>query len=126
MEKILYVEDNPAQRNAMAQMLKLKGFEVEVSEDGLRGVEKAISWLPDLILIDLKMPRMNGVEAIKQIRETKATAAIPIVVLASVVSDEDQKRLLEAGANAFLDKPLDLGRLVPTIKGYLAENQVIL
>ncbi len=122
MAKVLYVEDNPAQRNAMAQMLKLKGFEVEASEDGLRGVEKAISWLPDLILIDLKMPRMNGVEAIEQIRKTKATTAIPVLVLASLVSDEDQKRLLDAGANALLDKPLDLGRLVPTIKIYLAKD----
>ena len=74
MSKVLYIEDHPAQRDILAQMLELNGFEVATASDGQEGVEKTRAWLPDLILMDLRMPRMDGFEAIKIIRSEDKTA----------------------------------------------------
>ena len=81
MSKILYVEDHPAQRDIMAQMLELSGYSVAVASDGVEGVDQARAWNPDLILMDLRMPRMDGFEAIKILRSDPSTAGIPIIAI---------------------------------------------
>ncbi len=121
MAKILYVEDHPAQRDIMAQMLELGGFEVDVAGDGIEGVEKATSWLPDIILMDLRMPRMDGFEAIETIRGIDETANIPIIAISAWASGKHKKRALDAGANEHFTKPVDLNRLMTTINNYLKE-----
>ncbi|MFQ5577605.1 MAG: response regulator [Anaerolineae bacterium] len=123
MAKILYVEDHPAQRDIMAQMLELGGFDVEVASNGEEGVEKALSWLPDIILMDLRMPRMDGFEAIEIIRANEATAKTPIVAISAWASGKHKKRALDAGASEHFTKPVDLNRLMITIKEYLQNNQ---
>lgn len=123
MAKILYVEDHPAQRDIMAQMLELGGFEVDVAGDGIEGVEKATSWLPDIILMDLRMPRMDGFEAIEKIRGIEATAKIPIIAISAWASGKHKKRALDAGANEHFTKPVDLNRLMTTINAYLKDNK---
>lgn len=123
MAKILYVEDHPAQRDIMAQMLELGGFEVEVAGDGIEGVEKAASWLPDIILMDLRMPRMDGFEAIEKIRGIESTAKIPIIAISAWASGKHKKRALDAGANEHFTKPVDLNRLMTTINAYLKDNK---
>lgn len=117
--KILYVEDHPAQRDIMAQMLELGGFEVDTAGDGVEGVEKAISWLPNIILMDLRMPRMDGFEAIERIRGHETTAEIPIIAISAWASGKHKKRALDAGANEHFTKPVDLNRLMTTINAYL-------
>ncbi len=117
--KVLYVEDHPAQRDIMAQMLELGGFEVAVAGDGLEGVEKAISWLPNIILMDLRMPRMDGFEAIERIRGNDTTERIPIIAISAWASGKHKKRALDAGANEHFTKPVDLNRLMTTINSYL-------
>jgi len=107
----------------MAQMLELGGFEVEVANDGEEGVEKALSWLPDIILMDLRMPRMDGFEAIELIRANEATAHIPIIAISAWASGKHKKRALDAGATEHFTKPVDLNRLMITIKSYLRETQ---
>jgi len=119
MSKILYVEDHPAQRDILAQMLELNGFEVVVAKDGIEGVEKARRWLPHLILMDLRMPRMDGFEAIKTIRSYHETAHIPIVAISSWASPAHKARALGKGANEHFTKPVDLSRLLTTISRYL-------
>ncbi|NIP24734.1 MAG: response regulator [Phycisphaerae bacterium] len=123
MAKILYVEDHPAQRDIMAQMLELGGFEVDVAGDGIEGVEKATSWLPDIILMDLRMPRMDGFEAIEKIRGIESTAKIPIIAISAWASGKHKKRALDAGANEHFTKPVDLNRLMTTINTYLKDNK---
>jgi len=120
--KILYVEDHPAQRDIMAQMLELGGFEVEVANNGEEGVEKAIEWLPDIVLMDLRMPRMDGFEAIELIRANEATADTPIIAISAWASGKQKKRAMDAGATEHFTKPVDLNRLMTTIKGYLKET----
>jgi two-component system cell cycle response regulator DivK len=117
--KVLYVEDHPAQRDILAQMLELNGFEVAVAGDGLEGVEKARSWLPDLILMDLRMPKMDGFEAIKVIRATEETEGIPIIAISAWASAKHKERAIEAGANEHFTKPVDLNRLLTTIGRYI-------
>ena len=122
MSKVLYVEDHPAQRDILAQMLELNGFEVAVASDGMEGVEKARSWLPDLILMDLRMPKMDGFEAIKVIRSEDNTNHIPIIAISAWASAKHKERALAAGANEHFTKPVDLNRLLTTIGRYLKEE----
>lgn len=119
MPKILYVEDHPAQRDIMAQMLELSGYEVEVAADGVDGVEKAKTWHPDVILMDLRMPRMDGFEAIQMLRAHADTAKTPIIAISAWASGKHKERALEAGANEHFTKPVDLNRLMTTINNYL-------
>jgi two-component system cell cycle response regulator DivK len=120
VSKILYVEDHPAQRDIMAQMLELSGYQVAVASDGVEGVEQARSWGPDLILIDLRMPRMDGFEAIEVLRGDPKTADIPIIAISAWASAKHKERALQVGANEHFTKPVDLSRLIDTINSYLS------
>ena len=123
MSKILYIEDHPAQRDIMAQMLELSGYEVAVASDGLEGVERARSWGPDLILMDLRMPRMDGFEAIRELRKDPDTADVPIIAISAWASAKHKVRAMEAGANDHFTKPVDLSRLLETINRFLSKQE---
>ena len=123
MSKVLYIEDHPAQRDILAQMLELNGFEVAVASDGIEGVDKARDWLPDLILMDLRMPRMDGFEAIKILRSEDQTSIIPIIAISAWASAKHKERALAAGANEHFTKPVDLNRLLTTIGRYLKDQK---
>ena len=123
MSRILYVEDHPAQRDIMAQMLELSGYEVTVASDGIEGVDQARSWGPDLILMDLRMPRMDGFEAIRELRKDPDTADIPIIAISAWASAKHKERAMEAGANDHFTKPVDLSRLLETINRYLDQRR---
>jgi signal transduction histidine kinase len=125
VSKVLYVEDHPGQREILAQMIELTGFEVAVASDGLEGVEKARSWLPDLILMDIRMPKMDGFEAIKVIRSEKQIKHIPIIAISAWASDKHKERSLAAGADEHFTKPVDLNRLLTTISRYLKDEITI-
>jgi CheY-like chemotaxis protein len=120
--KILYIEDHPAQRDILAQMLNFHGFEVAVAGDGMEGVGKAIAWQPDLILVDMRMPRLGGVETIRMIRSLEQLAAVPIIGLSAWIEGPQRDRILEAGANEHFTKPVYLDQLLPVIKGYLEKG----
>lgn len=119
MFKVLYVEDHPAQQDILAQMIELNGYEVAVASDGIEGVEKTREWLPDLILMDVRMPRMDGFEAMRIIRSDEKIADIPIIVVSAWASEKHKEHTLRAGANEHFTKPVDLNRLLTTINRYL-------
>jgi two-component system cell cycle response regulator DivK len=121
--RVLYVEDHPAQRDIMAQMLELSGYQVAVANDGVDGVAQAQSWKPDLVLMDLRMPRMDGFEAIRALRSDPATADIPIIAISAWASAKHKERAIEAGANEHFTKPVDLTRLLETINRYLTQKE---
>lgn len=125
MSKILYVEDHPAQRDIMAQMLELSGYQVGVAIDGVDGVEQTRTWQPDLILMDLRMPRMDGFEAIKILRSDPETADIPIIAISAWASAKHKERALDAGADEHFTKPVDLSRLLETISRYLVQRKSV-
>ena len=104
MAKILYVEDDPIAREAVIMWLELAGFEVDLANDGLEGVEKAIAGRPDIILMDLQMPIMNGFEATAEIK--KLYPNVPIVVQTAYTIDEEREKSKKAGCDGFISKPI--------------------
>jgi len=117
--KILYVEDNPDNVYMLTRRLKKKGFEVLVAEDGQQGVEMALSELPDLILMDLSLPIMDGWEATKNIKADEKGKNIPIIALSAHAMEEHKKSAMKAGCNDYDTKPVDLKRLMSKISQFL-------
>lgn len=112
MSNILLVEDNEMNRDMLSRRLKRKGFEVLLAEDGLEAVEQATSCSPSLILMDVSLPGIDGLEATKLIKRNPLTAHIPVIALTAHAMDGDRERCLAAGCNDYDTKPIDLERLL--------------
>jgi two-component system, cell cycle response regulator DivK len=119
MPRILLVEDNEEARDGLARRLKRRGYEVVTAADGRRAVELAHSAAPDLVLMDINLPLLDGWEASRQIRQAAETAALPIIVLTAHALASDRQKTLEAGCNDFHTKPVDLARLLGQIESAL-------
>lgn len=111
--RVLVVDDEPEVRNAVRRGLELMGYELEVATDGVEGVARVESWHPDVVLMDLAMPRMGGLSAIEQIR---TWSAVPIIVLSVMGEEPDKVRALEAGADDYLTKPFGMQELNARIR----------
>ena len=122
MAKILCIEDDPVQRSVLRNILTLAGFDVDVSEDGQAGIEKASSWQPDLIVTDSQMPRLNGLQAIEAIRSQEHLSQTPIIALSARADRRYHELVRQAGANEVLSKPADLTNLVLLIKSYVDQT----
>lgn len=121
MAKILLVEDNQMNRRAVERRLKRRGFEIISALNGQIAVERAEEEKPDLILMDLSLPVMDGWEATQVIRENSTTCEIPIIALTAHALESDRKRALELGCDDFETKPVDVGRLLDKIGRFLDE-----
>jgi CheY-like chemotaxis protein len=119
--RVLYVEDDKSLQLTISQMLHLLGYEVMCADNGRAGVEKAEAWLPDLILMDVRMPFMNGDEAIRVLRNKPDTANIPIFVLSAYTDAKTRTTCKEAGANRFFTKPADVRKIASAIKEILGK-----
>ena len=119
MAKILIVEDNELNRDMLSRRLMRKGFEVVMAEDGQKGVDMSISQNPDLILMDLSLPVMDGWEATSTIKNSEETKKIPIIVLTAHAMAGDREKALEAGADEYDTKPIEFKRLLGKIKDFL-------
>jgi len=117
--KILVADDQPTNRLVLLKMLEPLGFEVALAENGKIAVELANSWKPDLILMDLLMPVMNGFDAVKQIRQFQETGSVPMIAVSASAFDMDQTQSRKAGCNGFLPKPVDADKLLAFLKEYL-------
>ncbi|HEX6513743.1 MAG TPA: response regulator transcription factor, partial [Chloroflexota bacterium] len=111
--RILVVDDAPEIRGLLKRTLSGHGHTVEPAEDGLEGVEKARAWQPDIILLDLAMPRMGGLTACQKIREFSQT---PIIVLSVMGEEQDKVRALDAGADDYVTKPFGMEELLARIR----------
>ena len=112
MAKILIVEDNEMNRDMLSRRLERRGFIVVLAVDGAEGVAMAKSERPDLVLMDMSLPVMNGWEATRAIRADAATAAIPVVALTAHSMPGDREKAMEAGCNDYDVKPVELPRLL--------------
>ena len=119
MPKILLVEDNEMNREMLSRRLQRKGYEVIMAVDGEQGVTAAQTELPDLILMDMGLPVIDGWEATKRIKTVTETAAIPVVALTAYAMEGDRERALEAGCDDYDTKPIDLQRLIEKIEALL-------
>ncbi len=113
--RILLVEDNPENRDMLSRRLIRRGYEISFAEDGAQAVSKTQAEMPDLILMDLSLPIMDGWEATRVIKPDDATKAIPIIVLTAHAMAGDRDRAMQAGANDYDTKPVDLERLLGKI-----------
>ena len=120
MTKILLVEDNEMNRDMLARRLTRKGYEIVFAEDGQQAVDKTTSETPDIILMDMSLPVMDGWEATSTIKDETATAEIPIIVLTAHAMAGDREKALEAGADEYDTKPIEFKRLLGKIKSFLA------
>ncbi len=119
MARILLVEDNEMNRDMLSRRLERRGYEVIVAVDGEEGVARAKVEAPDLVLMDLSLPGIDGWEATRQLKAADETRAIPVLALTAHAMAGDREKALEAGCDDFDTKPVDLPRLVDKIEGLL-------
>ena len=122
--KILYVEDNEDNVYLLQRRLARDPISLLVAANGMEGVRVAIEELPDLILMDLDLPDIDGWEATVRIRSAAATRSIPIIALSAGATDEDRARSLAAGCDDYDTKPIDLGRLRAKIDALVRRDPV--
>ncbi|HPH96350.1 MAG TPA: response regulator [Anaerolineaceae bacterium] len=119
MTKILLVEDNEMNLDMLSRRLQRKGFEIVTATDGETGVRLAISATPDLILMDMSLPVMDGWEATRRIKDNQGTCAIPVIALTAHAMEGDREKALAAGANDYDTKPIEMPRLLEKIEALL-------
>lgn len=119
MPKILLVEDNEMNRDMLSRRLSRNGFEVVVAVDGAQAVTMATAEKPDLILMDMSLPVMDGLEATRHVKAAASTRSIPVIALTANALVEDRERALAAGCDDFDTKPVELPRLLEKIKHQL-------
>ena len=117
--RILYVEDNFQNKRLVRKILMARGFDVLEADDGLTGVEIATKELPDLILMDISLPGIDGVEATRRIKAYDDTSRIPVIALTANAMRGDRERFIAAGCNDYLPKPISTSDLVDMINRYL-------
>ena len=115
MASILLVEDNELNRDMLSRRLKKRGFEIEIAIDGQQGIDMATASQPDLILLDMSLPVVDGWDAAKALKGNETTKAIPIIALTAHAMAGDKEKALEAGCDDYDTKPVDLARLLEKI-----------
>ncbi|MGE3958509.1 MAG: response regulator [Vicinamibacterales bacterium] len=113
--RILLVEDNAVNADMLSRRLKRAGFTVDLAEDGLLAIERAGSGRPDLILMDVSLPQVDGLEATRRLKADASTKAIPIIVLTAHAMMSDRQAALDAGCEEFETKPVEFARLMEKI-----------
>lgn len=119
MKKILVVEDNEINMYLCCRILKSSGYEVIEARSGEEGVELAIKEKPDLIIMDIQLPGIDGLETTKRIRESEADGEIPIIALTSYAMAGDKKKALKAGCTGYIEKPIYPETFISEIKKFL-------
>ena len=119
MKRILVVEDNEDNMRLVRFILKKRGHEVIEAGDGTEGVALAVQEKPDLILMDIQLPDIDGLEAMKRIRASEADSDIPIIALTSYAMPGDREKALAAGCNGYITKPIDVETFMAEIEKYL-------
>ena len=119
MSKILLVEDQEMNRDMLSRRLKKRGYDVVIAVDGAEGLEKARSEAPDLILMDMSLPVIDGWDATRQLKADEATRPIPVVALTAHAMSTDREKALAAGCDAYETKPVELPRLLETMEKLL-------
>ncbi|HVG43849.1 MAG TPA: response regulator [Longimicrobium sp.] len=119
MPTILLVEDNEMNRDMLSRRLERRGYRVVLAMDGQAGVEMAGSEAPDLVLMDMSLPVLDGWEATRRLKADPATARLPVIALTAHAMSGDRERALEAGCDEYDTKPIELARLLGKIEALL-------
>jgi len=114
--RILIIEDNPDSRETLQLLLRVWGHDVEAAEDGWAGVKKALEWRPELALVDIGLPRLDGLQVARKVREALGDQ-ITLIALTAYSQPEDRRRAFQAGFDHFMSKPADLDELQRLVTG---------
>jgi len=123
MPKLLLVEDNELNRDMLSRRLQRRGYEILIAVDGEEGVTVAENAVPDLILMDMSLPKIDGWEATRRIKSNPSTSRIPIVALTAHAMAGDREQALAAGCDDYDTKPIELDRLLAKIEAQLARSE---
>jgi CheY-like chemotaxis protein len=124
MPRLLYVEDNEMNRDMLSRRLQRRGFEVLIASDGEQGVAMAAAEKPDLILMDMSLPVLDGWQATRRLKAAPDTKGIPVIGLTAHAMATDRDKCLEAGCDDYDTKPVELGRLLEKIERLLGTGRV--
>jgi len=124
MKRVLVVDDNEANIHLVGFILKKHGFEVIEARDGTEGVALAIKEKPDLILMDIQLPDITGLEAARMIRASESDGKVPIIALTSFAMTGDREKALAAGCNGYIAKPIHVETFIAEIQQYLQVHSV--
>ena len=125
MTRILIVEDNEMNRDMLSRRLERKGYSISMAIDGSAGVDKAIAEKPDLILMDMSLPVLDGWEATRRVKAHPDTLHIPVIALTAHAMAGDRDKTIEAGCDDYDTKPIDLARLLSKIDAQMARVKVV-
>ncbi len=120
MAKILLIEDNEMNRDMLSRRLERRGYQVVIAADGEQGVQLAQTEAPDLILMDMSLPVLDGWEATRQLKAAPETQSIPIIALTAHAMSDDREKALAVGCNDYDTKPIEFPRLLAKIQTLLA------
>lgn len=118
-KRILVVEDNDLNRKLFCDVLAANGFAVQPVADGLEAVDQARSFIPNLIIMDIQLPNISGLDLIGQMKRDSALRAIPILAVTAYAGKGDEERIREAGAEGYLAKPVSIGPFMTAVKSLL-------
>ena len=121
---ILVVEDNERNLKLLRDVLEYAGYDVRVARTAEDGISLAASEPPDLVLMDLQLPGIDGMEALRRLRENPRTADIPVVAVTAQAMKQDRERALEAGFNGYIEKPISVRAFPDQVRGFLPAGQV--
>lgn len=124
MPRLLYVEDNEMNRDMLSRRLQRRGFEVLIAVDGEQGVAMAVAEKPDLILMDMSLPVLDGWQATRRLKAAPDTKGIPVIGLTAHAMATDRDKCIEAGCDDYDTKPVELGRLLEKIERLLGTGRV--
>ena len=122
MKKILIIEDNEKNLYMIKFMMEQNGYQVVEAKDGVEGVEMAAIEKPDLILMDIQLPLLDGYEATRQIKANKKISHIPVIAITSYAMVGDREKALEAGCDGYIEKPINPELFLAEIKQYLSKK----
>jgi len=121
---ILVVEDNERNLKLVRDVLEYAGYDVRVARTGEDGITLAVSEPPDLVLMDLQLPGIDGMEALRRLRESPRTAGIPVVAVTAQAMKQDRERALDAGFNGYIEKPISVRAFPDQVRGFLSGGEV--
>ena len=121
---ILVVEDNERNLKLLRDVLEYAGYQVRAAQTAEDGISSAISDPPDLVLMDLQLPGIDGFEALRLLRESPRTAAVPVVAVTAQAMKQDRERALDAGFNGYIEKPISVRTFPGQVRGFLSGEEV--
>lgn len=119
MKRILIVEDNEKNMKLFRVLLNSQGYEVLEAENGKEGIKKAKDNIPNLIIMDIQMPEMDGIEAMKRIKHEPSIMNIPVIAITSYAMNDDRERILKEGFDSYISKPINTKEVLEIIRNFL-------